>query len=229
MRQALVFSALSLLVASTAAADQLPAPPPTKAARAVKVPALDGKKNHLTMQFVRYTGGTNGEMVVTVANRGKRVESFDATGMYFVPDGDPEKAPQRLGAAGPFRVKDGEGWKQSEKLTLAPGEQKTLHLQVFCIDSHRSSPQASHTFGIAAKRMPKKLRHKIKAGTKDILQKNRGSVAKSKSAIQSHVWKSRDSKWIELEGERANEKAPVKHRNNRNRIDRVQQQRRITY
>lgn len=215
MRQTLVFSALSLLLAAS----------PAMADTAVKVPALDGKRNNLTIEFVRYTGGTNGEMVVRVANRGKRVETFDATGMYFVPEGDPEKAPQRLGAAGPFKIRSGKGWDAAETLALKPGEQKTLHLQVFCIDSHRSSPQATHRFAIAAKRMPKRLRQTIKAGAKDILRKNKGSVAESKSAIQSHVWKSRDSRWVKLEGERKQEKAPRSPKSRR----RVQEQRRIVY
>ena len=74
-----------------------------------------------------------------------------------------------------------------------------MHLQVFCVDSHRSSPTASNTFKIARKRLPKKLRSKISSGTKMHLRKNKGDMKRAKSAIQSHVWESRDSDWIPLE------------------------------
>ena len=219
MRKSLLFSALCALVAAPLAhAD--------KAAKAVNLPVLEGKKNDLTIQFVRYTGGTNGEMIVKIANRGKKIEQFDATGIYFVPEGDPEKAPQRLGAAGPFKVKKGNKLEAAESLALKPGESRELHLQVFCIDSHRSSPSASHRFGIAAKRMPKKLRETIKAGAADAIKAEKGSVSKAKGRIQSHVWKSRDSKWIKLQGERKLEKAPSKGRRY-NRRDIRQEQRQM--
>jgi hypothetical protein len=214
MRKTLLVSVLSLLVTASAAlaqkADQ-------KATRFVDVPALEGKKSDVKIQFVRYTGGTNGEMIVRVANRGKRIETFDPTGIYFVPDGDPEKAPQRLGAAGPFKVKKGDAVIAAETLSLKPGESHELYLQMFCIDSHRSSPAASNTFGIAAKRMPRKLRETIKRGARDAMAAEK-SMPAAKGKIQSHVWKTRDADWIELQGERKVEKAPpTKHRRHNRR------------
>lgn len=215
MRKTLLVSVLSLLVAAPAAmADE----------GFVKVPAVDGKRTDLKMKMVRYDGSTNGEMVVVVSNRGKRTETFDPTGIYFVPDGDPETAPQRLGAAGRFKVKRGNKMVEAETIALKPGETRELHLSVFCIDSHRSSPSSSNRFGIAQKRMPKKLRQKIKANARRALAAEK-SMPAAKGRIQSDVWKARDSKWIKLEGERKNEKAPRRHHNRRD-IQRPMRQKR---
>ena len=193
--------ALSILSAGPALAD-----------RYVEVPELDKKATSLKIRIVKYTGGTNGEMIVEVKNTGQRIETFQADSMYFVPKGDPEKAPQRLGAAGPFRAKKGKTWIKAEKMAIAPGKTQRLHLQVFCIDSHRSSPRANQGFTVAAKRLPAKLRREINSETGKILRKNRGDMKKSKSEIQSKVWESRDKDWIKLEGERKQEKAPRNHR-----------------
>ena len=69
------------------------------------MPMEGNKKSSLKMRVVTYQGGTNGKMMVEVKNTTQAEESFHAKGLYFVPKGDPEKAPQRLGAAGPFEAK----------------------------------------------------------------------------------------------------------------------------
>ena len=173
-----------------------------------KVPGAKGKA--LKMRTIAYNGGTNGRMVIAVKNTGKIRQTFEATGLYFVPGGDSETAPQRLGAAGPFEVvRKKSGTSDAiEKLVVAPGDTVKLELHVFCIDSHRSSPDSSTPFTVANKRMPKKLRAQINGETKKILKKHKNKVAPAAaSEIQSHVWKTRDADWIELEGERANEKS----------------------
>ncbi|MDY0001296.1 MAG: hypothetical protein RBU30_08390 [Polyangia bacterium] len=171
-----------------------------------RLPGLDGKRPGLTMKVLRYTGGTNGKMVVEVRNPSLQTVAFDPTGLYFVPEGDPDKAPQRLGAAGPFEVSEGGVWKSQEKLRVPPGKTAKVQLQVFCIDSHRSSPTASHQFNMAAERLPKNLRREISAGASDALRKSGNRMPAAKSAIQSHIWKTRDQRWIKLEGERRQEK-----------------------
>ena len=215
---------VSLVAAGPALADSFTA-----------MPTLDAKKqNDLQIRFVRYDGSTNGAMVVEIRNKGKRTSSFSAEGLFFVPTGDPEKAPQRLGAAGPFVeiASSGKG-AHKEKVDLRPGETKQLALEVFCIDSHRASPNSNTRFTVAKKRMPKQLRQEVSAGSKQIIKRNKGSVSKSKSAIQSHMWQTRDKKWIKLEGERKNEKAvnksPIQMRNVQMRNNRrpVRQKRRI--
>lgn len=184
----------------------------TGAARAEtlkRVPAIDGKAQALTMRVVAYDGSTNGRMVVEVVNSGKQTETFIADGIYFVPKGNPEMAPQRLGAAGPIiLIEEGIEKTYLEGIQIPPGSKQTVRLEVFCIDSHRSSPSADTKFGFAAKRLPRKLRRKITRGAQQIIRDNQGDVTKAKSAIQSHMWKTRDADWIELEGERKQEKAP---------------------
>jgi hypothetical protein len=178
-----------------------------------RVPAIDGKAQALTMQVVAYDGSTNGRMVVEVVNDGQQAETFTADGIYFVPSGNPEAAPQRLGAAGPIIiVEDGVEKTYLEGIAIPPGSKQTVRLEVFCIDSHRSSPSSETKFGVAAERLPKELRQKITHGAKQIIHENKGDVAKAKPAIQSHMWKTRDADWLELEGERKQEKAPRQKR-----------------
>ena len=175
------------------------------------MPDASGAEKNIQIRFVKYDGSTNGEMVVQVKNTGKTTANFRAEGLFFVPDGSPEKAPQRLGASGPFSESAvGKGGKRihQEKLALAAGESKTLRLEVFCIDSHRSSPSSSTQFSLAKKKLPKKMQQTMKSSNQAIYKKNKGSLRKSKSAVQSNMWKVRDADWVKLEGERAVEKAP---------------------
>jgi hypothetical protein len=217
LRISVVTALLSFLGSGLAVAD-----------RFAPVPGAGKARKNLKMKFVRYDGSTNGRMVVDVKNSGKRSAAFSAKGVYFVPEGDPEKAPQRLGAAGPIMVVDGAGNEKQyrEQLVVRPGQTVRVQLEVFCIDSHRSSPSNSTRFKVARKLLPEKLRREINAGARRILRKNKGDVARSKSAIQSHMWKTRDKDWIPIEGERKNEKAapPQQRRTPRRRHRRIQQQ-----
>jgi hypothetical protein len=183
---------------------------PAMADKFVPLPDLGGKGEDLKIRVVRYDGSTNGKMVVDVRNTGKTRTRFVAEGIYFVPAGDPEKAPQRLGAAGPFTIV-AQGQKAApsslQELVLQPGETRQLQLDVFCIDSHRSSPSSSTSFAVAGKRMPKELRQTIASDAAKIIHRNKGDVEKSKGEIQSTTWQARDSKWIKLQGERQQEKA----------------------
>ncbi len=168
------------------------------------VPVPTAKK--MKIRFVKYTGGTSGRMIVEVRNDAKKAQKFSAKGIYFVPGGDPDKAPQRLGAAGPFEANNGQQWKLKQSVKIKPGATVKLKLQVFCLDSHRSSPGSSQKFSVARKRLPKELSGTISKGTKGILRKYKAPRAAT-SEIQSHVWKSRNKKWIKLQGERKNEKS----------------------
>lgn len=188
----------------------------------VPIPEGGSGQENLKMRVVRYDGGTNGEMVIEVTNTGKRAATFVAEGIFFVPKGNPESAPQRLGAAGPILELAGRNkGKRSEKVAVAGGTTKQLRLDVFCIDSHRSSPNSSTAFRIAKGKLPKKLRREITRGNKRILKENKGSMGAAKSSIQSHMWSTRDKDWVPLEGERAQEKKPRSNkRPHRNRLNR---------
>lgn len=175
----------------------------------VPLPVQDGRRSELKLRVVTYTGGVNGRMEVDIRNPSQQVQTFQARGLFFVPEGDPEKAPQRLGAAGPFQVQDGQDWTERENLTMRPGETRRIRLQVFCLDSHRSSPGAGQGFKMAGDRLPKHLSESIHKEAQKALVENGGSIDSAKSAIQGKVWESRNKEWIKLEGERKNEKAPV--------------------
>jgi hypothetical protein len=169
--------------------------------------AAEGAKSGLQLKVLRYDGDTNGGMVVEVRNPTKAPQMFEAQGLYFVPNMKPDEAPQRLGAAGPFSVERGGTWVTDEKLELAAGAAVTLRLEVFCIDSHRSSPSAETPFRLAKARLPKGISGPIEAGTKAILQGHNAKTAReAASEVQEHVWETRNKAWIAVEGERADER-----------------------
>lgn len=175
---------------------------PAHADQYVALPELGGKNAKLKLRIVRYDGSTNGRMIVEVKNTSKKTETFVAERLYFVPGGDAEKAPQRLGATGPFiEVTESGGSNHVTQIAIAPGKTKQLALEVFCIDSHRASPSSATKFTLAKKPLPQKLGQEISGKTKAIMEANDGDFAASKDSIQSETWKSRDKKWIKLEGE----------------------------
>ncbi|MBL4636191.1 MAG: hypothetical protein JKY56_20190 [Kofleriaceae bacterium] len=202
----------------------LAGPSPAQAKDFVTMPEATGAEKNIQIRFVKYDGSTNGEMVVQVKNTGKTTANFRAEGLFFVPQGSPEKAPQRLGASGPFTESGKRGKRvHQEKLALAPGESKTLRLEVFCIDSHRSSPSSNTQFSLAKNKLPKKMQETMKSSNQAIYKKNKGSLRKSKSAVQSNMWKVRDADWVKLEGERAVEKAPRNGKRRHPMQNRIQQ------
>src|SRR5688572_18151281 len=69
-----------------------------------------GKATGLQLRIVRYDGSTNGVLMVEVKNPGAEPVQFSAKGLYFVPQGDADQAPQRLGAVGPFTMQTQQGW-----------------------------------------------------------------------------------------------------------------------
>ncbi len=185
----------------------------------VAMPEAKASAENLKIRVVKYDGDTNGEMVVEVKNTGRTTATFNSDGLFFVPKGDPEKAPQRLGAAGPFTELAGKrSIVRQGKMVVAAGATKRVRLEVFCIDSHRSSPSSSTKFSVAKGKLPKSLRRDLKKGNDAIYRKNKGSLKRSKGEVQSNIWTTRDKDWVKLEGERVQEKAPrSKHAPRRHR------------
>lgn len=154
--------------------------------------AVPGSK--LEMRAVEYDGSTNGVLKIEVRNRTRTQLAFSSQGLYFIPDGDPDDAPQRLGAVG------------AQQIAVAPGATLEVALDVFCIDSHRSSPTPQNRFAVAAERLPQELARTIEKRADEAVTaaKAAGAAAPrpaAKDQIQSEVWKSRDAKWIKLHGE----------------------------
>src|SRR5262245_34761965 len=89
----------------------------------VPIPAdqTGGQSTGLEIKIVQYHGGTNGELTVEVRNPTDKEVEFVAKGLYFVPNGSANNAPQRLGAVGPFQEKTGQGWQRREKMTIEKG------------------------------------------------------------------------------------------------------------
>jgi hypothetical protein len=161
----------------------------------------------VSLRIVKYDGATNGVLEVEVKNTREETTQFSARGLYFVPQGNPDQAPQRLGAVGPFSVKTERGWERRESLPLAPGAKATLKLDVYCIDSHRGSPSPSTNFRVAKDRVPEGLSNDIARDAEGAARGYGGvSAPAAKSAVQSQVWRNRDKKWLELDGEGAQEK-----------------------
>ncbi|MBT9554919.1 MAG: hypothetical protein IV100_02770 [Myxococcales bacterium] len=199
VRSALLVVFAAVLAASSAFATEAPFQALPKAA--------EGAASGLRLKVLRYDGNTNGGMVVEVRNPTQTPHYFEAQGLYFVPNMKPDEAPQRLGAAGPFSVERGGTWVTDEKLELAPGASATLRLEVFCIDSHRSSPSAETPFRLAKARLPKGISGPIEAGTKAILQGHNAKTAREAAgAVQEHVWETRNKAWLPVEGERVDER-----------------------
>ena len=168
-----------------------------------KVPAVNGQRaSGLVIRIVQYAGSTNGAITVDVKNPSAEPQEFTAKGLYFVPQGNANEAPQRLGAVGPFQVLGGGGGQRADHLTIAPGATERLALDVYCIDSHRASPGPATPFRVAKDRVPPALTRAI---DKDAVAASRGyggvSAPAAKATVQSEVWKNRDAKWIELDGE----------------------------
>src|SRR5262245_21348349 len=87
-----------------------------------KFHSVPGRGSELQLRVVEYDGSVNGELTVQVKYASHVPVRFAATGLYFVPDGDPNKAPQRLGAVGPMQIgSDREGAHRSS-ITIPAGK-----------------------------------------------------------------------------------------------------------
>jgi len=173
-----------------------------------KLPGEQGKTSPLLMRVVEYAGRTNGAITVEVKNPTGTPQEFNAKGIYFVPTGDANNAPQRLGAVGPFQLQSTNGPQRMDRTTIAPGAVARMTLDVYCIDSHRASPSPATGFRVAKDRVPPPLVRAIDADAQRAAEGYGGvSAPAAKGSVQSEVWKNRDKKWIPLDGEGKQEAA----------------------
>jgi hypothetical protein len=197
--------AVSFFVLSSAV---FAAPAQAEGPYAALPPSKGGRPSGVSLRILKYDGATNGVLEVEVKNTRDATTQFSARGLYFVPQGNPDSAPQRLGAVGPFSVKTEHGWERRESLPLAPGTKATLKLDVYCIDSHRGSPSPATNFRVAKDRVPEALSNDIAHDAAGAARGYGGvSAPAAKGAVQSQVWKNRDKKWLKLDGEGAQEAA----------------------
>lgn len=202
MRPLCVAFLILLFGSSTAFADKTYKSVPAAAASHGTDAAVAAEKSGLDLKVVSYDGATNGELTVEVKNPGKTSRTFIATGLYFVPDGKADEAPQRLGAVGPMQMASDKSGKRLDQVVVEAGQSVQVKLDVFCIDSHRASPSSKNTFTLGSKRLPAKLHGNIETRAKAAVQDSGGYAAPaSKSRVQSEVWQARDAEWIEIDGE----------------------------
>jgi hypothetical protein len=212
-----IIAAVSLLVllVGIAAAERAPLrqhaqkySPPAPVRHDTKFKSVPGSK--LQIRAVEYNGSTNGTLTVQVKNTDKTAQKFVATGLYFVPEGNPDTAPQRLGAVGPMQIAS-EG-KEVSELEVKPGATVEVQLDVFCIDSHRPSPSPQNRFIVGVSKLPRQLARTIENRADQMVKEAAAEGAAAprpaaKGKIQSEVWRSRDAKWVELDGEGKQEAA----------------------
>lgn len=209
MRQARWFVISLCLLAGVVLCGAL-APPAAADGKFHKVPAASKvERAPLQLRIVAYDGAVNGALTVEVKNPGRTAARFSAAGLYFVPDGDPDQAPQRLGAVGPMQLaSDGGARAPTDELAVPAGATVQVVLDVFCIDSHRPSPTTATPFTVAKARMPKPLATGIAVAGKAAADEAGGYAAPAaKAKIQEQVWHTRDAKWIKLDGEGVQESA----------------------
>ena len=195
---AVCLTACGLAAASPAAADSFRSLPAEKA----------GQSTPLEVRVVQYDGNSNGVITVDVKHPTGKPQEFSAKGLYFVPQGNADQAPQRVGAVGPFQMQRPQGPERRDHLTIAPGATERLTLDVYCIDSHRASPGPGTSFRIAKDRVPPPLVRAIDADAVRSAEPYGGvSAPAAKGAVQSEVWKNRYKRWIPLDGEGRQEAA----------------------
>jgi hypothetical protein len=193
-----VFTCLvSLLLVGTASADK----------KFHSVPkAAKGGKTKLQLRVVAYDGDVNGALTVEIRNPTGKALTFSAEGLYFVPDVDADEAPQRLGAVGPMSIARGDGERESvDSISVGAEDTVKVTLDVFCIDEHRDAPDSDTAFTVGKKRMPAKLARAIAKEAEDAAD-SYGGYAPAKEDIQDKVWKTRNKKWVKLDGEGVQEK-----------------------
>ena len=178
---------------------------PADAAKAFSpIPAeqTGGKSTGLEMRVVDYSGSVNGTIEVEVRNPTAQAVDFSAKGIYFVPNGDPDQAPQRVGAVGPFLVRNGKKWQRQSEYQVAAESTARMKLDVYCIDSQRGSPSSQTSFHLARTRLPGHVVEAIDSGAAAAAAPLGGvSAPAAKGAVQQEVWKHRDEKWVPLDGE----------------------------
>lgn len=201
-----IFCNLLLLAVSLLVLPQLALAQPVR--QDTKFHAVPDAK--LQIRAVEYDGSVNGTLKVEVKNTDTTAHAFIATGLYFVPQGDPNTAPQRLAAVGPMH-QDG---NERTQVDVPPGGTVVVALDVFCIDSHRGAPTTANRFDVGTSRMPAELSRDIGmnadhavAETKSANPSAAASAVRpmAKSAIQSGVWEARDKAWKKLDGDGAQE------------------------
>jgi len=139
----------------------------------------------VTLRIVERNGE---ELAVEVTNPTADVATFNRVGLYFVPVGPPGDSPQRLG------VVEGD-----EVTSVAPHQTIRVTLQGYCLDEHRSSPDAKTHYTLASRRMPTDLTHAL------------AGAAHHTSDPQRAIWRVRAQSPTKLIGDSPRDAAASSH------------------
>ena len=200
MRRSIMFAVvgMSLAFAASASADDQFHP----------MPPAPGQDGTFELRTLHYDDGVHGEMTVEVRNLGAKAATFSARGLYFVPDDNPNTAPQRLAIVGGIRT--GSEDAPRELISLAAGTTAKVRFDVYCIDEDRHAPESTMTFTLASTRLPDKLVAGIEHATVDVVKTIKLKADDDQQRrIQPLVWQARrDSgvRGLKLKGDGAQER-----------------------
>jgi hypothetical protein len=194
---ALAVGLMGAFAASASADDQFHPMPPA--------PGQDGK---FELRVVQYDDGVHGEMTVEVKNLSNVANNFSARGLYFVPDDNPNTAPQRLAVVGGVRT--GSEDAPRDLVQVAAGGTMKVRFDVYCIDEDRHSPEASTQFTLAKNRLPAELQVAIEGATREVVKTIKLKADDDQQRrIQPLVWMARRDpavRSLKLRGDGAQER-----------------------
>jgi len=168
------------------------------------------------LEIVRRDGET---FVVDITNPSDVTASFDAVGLYFVPEPSKgEDSSQRLGVVTPGQTStNGIEWRDAGNLVqLAPHQSVLVKLTSYCLDSQRRSPTDKTQYHLANARMPASLNGELarvawtiatlgfdpettSGPTQGALQ--HATPAATSALTQAAIWRIRQSNKVSLAGE----------------------------
>jgi hypothetical protein len=201
MRRSIMFALavgfVGALAASASADDRYHPMPPG--------PGQDGK---FELRVVQYDDGVHGEMTVEVHNLGNVSSNFSARGLYFVPDDNPNTAPQRLAVVGGVRT--GSEDAPRDVIQVAAGGTMKVRFDVYCIDEDRHSPESTTQFTMARTRLPADLSVAIEGTTAEVVKTIKLKADDDQQRrIQPLVWMARREpsvRGVKLRGDGAQER-----------------------
>lgn len=181
---------------------------------AIPVSAGGVPNSALQLDVVRRDGET---FLVVLNNPSDSVVSFDAVGLYFVPDPTKnDESPQRLGVVTPGQIAtSGTEWKDAGSvLQLAPHQSILVKLASYCLDSQRRSPSEQTQYHLASTRMPSQLKDELARvawtisnlgfdpeTTSGVQPVQHPTPAATSALTQQAVWRIRQASKVSLAGE----------------------------
>jgi hypothetical protein len=168
------------------------------------------------LQIVRRDGET---FLVDISNPSDVAATFDAVGLYFVPElSKSEALAQRLGVVTPGQTStNGTEWRDAGNvLQLAPHQSVLVKLTSYCLDSQRRSPTDKTQYHLANTRMPASLNSELarvawmiatlgfdpdttSGPMQGVLQ--HATPAATSTLTQQAIWRIRQSSKVSLAGE----------------------------